>query len=168
LRRLLGKKTEEITTKAGTMPYDQSKFGQHIVLNWPTNLVPYFTNSIMTFGSGIGGPDLDPDYHTPTYDELPNLTNMAPLGFAVEWADTFSRDTKKPDDRFDVINTLNFARKNKLNYVYWINRKGYIELVEDVLKDASVVDEADPAGGLARCFPLSATPFRGNNLSSSL
>ncbi|HMY52450.1 MAG TPA: hypothetical protein PK671_05835, partial [Candidatus Obscuribacter sp.] len=57
------------------------------------------------------------------------------------------------------IRTLRFAQQLKLNYVFWIQRSGYIEIVEEVLKDPSVVKQSDPAGGLVARYPLSVLPI---------
>ena len=175
----LGENGEAFAAAAGTMPYNQTNLGRNLMyqfkalndalphtvaiqfVNWPTNLVPYFVDQLIYMGGGIGGPDLDPDYHTPAYDLLPSAAGLVPLGFAVQWKDTFTNGM--PDDRSEVIRTLQFARSKKLNYVFWMNRKGYMETVESVLKDAAVVDQKDPAGGLVRCYPLSVVPLTSSS-----
>ncbi len=172
------KADEQALQDAGTMPYNREKFGQNMMLmfkglndslphtvaiqfiNWPQDLVPYFVQQVFSMGGGIGGPDLHPDLNIPTYAHLPSLAGMVPLGFAVQWPDTYTPPrTGRPHNRADVIRTLRFAQQLKLNYVFWIQRSGYIEIVEEVLKDPSVVKQSDPAGGLVARYPLSVLPI---------
>ncbi len=172
------KADEQALRDAGTMAYNREKFGQNMMLmfkglndslphtvaiqfiNWPQDLVPYFVEQVSSMGGGIGGPDLHPDLSIPTYGQLPSVAGLVPLGFAVQWPDTFTPPRSgRPHNRADVIRTLRFAQQLKLNYVFWIKRSGYIEIVEEVLKDPSVVKQSDPAGGLVARYPLSVLPI---------
>lgn len=164
-------------TKAGTMPYNREKYGQHLMLmykalndslsntvaiqyvNNPADLVPYFVDQLFNLGGGIGGPALRTDTNLPLYSHLPNLAGILPIGFATD-ADTTTSASSQTISRSDVVRVLKFAQHMKLNYLMWVERSGDSRIVEEVLKDPAVVNQKDPSGGLVSTYPLTVAPFR--------
>ena len=112
-------------------------------------------------GVGLGGPDLcPPQYGHPSmqapngvYGLFPGQSNAIPLGIAVQSSDAVGEPQV----------TFRFGRDQlKLNYIYWLDRSGYIEQVAAMLNNSNVVPTGDPAGGLNSRYPASITPLLGN------
>ncbi len=114
-----------------------------------------------TYGVGLGGPDLNPvnpGLQAPNgvYQQYMNLAgdrshpNAIPMGTAVQPMDT----ELAPEITYKFgKNTLH------LNYIFWLNKPGYIDQVISFLSDPQKVPQSDAAGGLDARYPSSTCPF---------
>ncbi len=112
-------------------------------------------------GVGLGGPDLNPDnpgIQAPrgVYQQYIDLAgdqsrpNAIPMGTAVQPLDTFNPPAK----------TYLFGKNTlHLNYIFWLNKPGYIDQVTQMLSDPTIVSQSDAAGGLDSRYPSSASPY---------
>jgi len=113
-------------------------------------------------GVGLGGPDLDPFGHPGiqpprgVYQQYINLAgnqsrpNPMPFGTAVQPQDT---DPAPEQTYLFGKNTLH------LNYIFWLNKAGYIAQVNQMLSDPKVVLQSDAAGGLDARYPSCMSPY---------
>jgi hypothetical protein len=113
-------------------------------------------------GVGLGGPDLNPvgnpGLQAPrgVYQQYINLAgdqsrpNAIPMGTAVQPLDT---GTAPEQTYLFGKNTLH------LNYIFWLNKSGYIDQVTQVLSDKKIVSQSDAAGGLDARYPSSTSPY---------
>jgi hypothetical protein len=112
-------------------------------------------------GVGLGGPDLNPGnpgIQAPrgVYQQYINLAgdqsrpNAIPMGTAVQ-----PPDTGPPPEQTYLFgkNTLH------LNYIFWLNKSGYIDQVTRMLSDPSIVPQSDAAGGLDSRYPSSTSQY---------
>jgi hypothetical protein len=112
-------------------------------------------------GVGLGGPDLNPGnpgIQAPrgVYQQYIDLAgdqyrpNAIPLGTAVQ-----PLDTVLPPEQTYLFgkNTLH------LNYIFWLNKSGYIDQVTKMLSDPTTVPQDEAAGGLDYRYPSSTRPY---------
>lgn len=112
-------------------------------------------------GVGLGGPDLDPNnqgLQAPhgVYKQYIALAgdryrpNAIPMGTAVQPQDT----VLAPEQ------TYKFGKDTlHLNYIFWLNKPGFIDQVTRMLSDPRIVPQSDAAGGLDSRYPSSTSPY---------
>jgi len=126
------------------------------------DVVPRVVQLEKTYGIGLGGPDLDPYGHQGiqaprgVYQQYMDLAgdqyhpNPIPFGTAVQ-----PEDVGNPPEQ-----TYRFGKNTlHLNYIFWLNKAGYIGQVNRMLSDPSIVSQKDVAGGLDSRYPSSASPY---------
>jgi hypothetical protein len=113
-------------------------------------------------GVGLGGPDLNPfgnrGLQAPNgvYQQYINLAgnqsrpNTIPMGTAVQPLDT---DPTPEQTYLFGKNTLH------LNYIFWLDKSGYVDRVTRMLSDPKIVPQSDAAGGLDSRYPSSTSPY---------
>jgi len=127
-----------------------------------TDIVPRIVQLEQDAAVGLGGPDLDPSGHPGilaphgVYQQYLNLAgdrthpNTIPTGVAVQ-----PEDTVLPPEQ-----TYAFGRDTlRLNYIFWLNKNGFIDRVNQMLSDPKVVSQSDAAGGLDARYPRSTKPY---------
>jgi len=179
-------KPEVVAQQPNVMPVDKDRSNQHIIdrakafnKSFPHTQVICFMNGIMPTASvpdnramvtklipegiGFGGPDLrrwDSNLVGKVYSQCPFLAGKVSMGFAVQWTDTMhpSKGGALVNDTIEnVRDTYALAKELGLNYVFWQNRPGYINLVQQHLNSPEI--KVDPAGGLVKKYPASLTPY---------
>ncbi|MCX7016337.1 MAG: glycoside hydrolase, partial [Candidatus Sumerlaeota bacterium] len=127
--------------------------------NFPREALEDLTRFQSENGVGLGGPDIRPydltgvgNPQTGIFRLYPRVEGVAPLGAAVQSSDYVMKRKGGPFDPTPVNEIYEFSRDTlHLNYIFWLNKKGYFEKVVEMMNDPSF--PKDPAGGLNAELP---------------
>lgn len=161
--------TDELYAKAliRQMKVLKDAFPKTVVIqftNFPKSSLKEITNYQKEYCIGLGGPDINPfskglnDPKTGIYNYYDVLQGVVPLGTAVQHEDyDFKKTLSKgevPGGKIPTVKELyEFGRDRlHLNYIFWLDRKGYIDQVIDMMRGFDF--PKDKAGGLSNKKPL--------------